>query len=244
VTKIYERFEPASRFIGGFTDNDGTIEFYGRINSIVNENSTVVDLGAGRAAWFEDDECDYRRNLRALKTKVKCVIGLDVDNVVLTNKSTHENRLIENGKLPLKNESVDVLIADYVFEHISDPEQFSSEIQRVLKPGGILCARTPHLVNYVSLGASALPNRLHAFILNRIQPGRKEQDVFPTVYKLNTLSTLRSHFANFKDFSYIFRPDPSYYGGNKSLYRIAKVFHQHMPVVFCGIIFVYSIKDE
>lgn len=64
-------FEASSKMVGGFTDNDGTIDFYLRVNSLVSKDQTVLDLGAGRAAWFEDDKCDTRRSIRLLKGKLR-----------------------------------------------------------------------------------------------------------------------------------------------------------------------------
>jgi hypothetical protein len=48
------KYNPNSKFVGGFTNNDGTIDFYLRVKALANENSVVLDLGAGRAAWNED----------------------------------------------------------------------------------------------------------------------------------------------------------------------------------------------
>ena len=48
-------FDPYKNMVGGFSPNDGTIGFYLRVNSIVERDSVVLDLGAGRAAWFNDD---------------------------------------------------------------------------------------------------------------------------------------------------------------------------------------------
>ena len=48
-----ERFYPESRF-GGFTDIDGTVVFYLRVNSLINASSTVLDFGCGRGAYDED----------------------------------------------------------------------------------------------------------------------------------------------------------------------------------------------
>ena len=90
-------FDPQENFLGGYTDGDGTVEFYGRINAILKDDYVVLDVGAGRAAWYEDDKCTYRRNLRTLRSKVKCVIAVDVDSAVFDNNSSDENRLVENG---------------------------------------------------------------------------------------------------------------------------------------------------
>lgn len=238
------KFDPSANFLGGYTDNDGTIEFYSRIQAFISDQSIVIDLGAGRAEWFEDDMCTYRRETRFLRPKVKRLIGLDIDEAVFENKSTHENRLIKDGTFPFEDSSADVVIADYVLEHVADPSQFVSEIRRVLRNGGLFCGRTPHILNYVSLAARIIPNRLHSRLLTRVQPERKEEDVFPTVYNLNSKRALSAHFSGFRDYSYIPRADPAYYLGNRAAFTVFKFFHSHLPRALCGNIFVFLVKDE
>ena len=147
-------FDPYKNMVGGFSPNDGTIGFYLRVNSIVERDSVVLDLGAGRAAWFNDDPCETRRNTRLLKGKVKEVIAADVDPVVLENLASDKQILIEGGELNLPKDSVDLIVADYVFEHVADVVELADQANHVLKDGGWLCARTPHKINYCLLYTS------------------------------------------------------------------------------------------
>lgn len=164
--------------LGGFSPLDGTIEFYGRINAFLKSSFVVVDLGAGRGGWFADgDVSDYQRSLRLLKGKVSKVIGVDVDESVLSNASTDENFVMEAGRIPLADASVDVVIADFVLEHLGDPEGAESEVFRVLRSGGLFCARTPHALNYVCVGAR-LAGRRSADVLKAAQPARQHKDTF------------------------------------------------------------------
>lgn len=50
---------------------------------------------------------------------------------------------IEDGILPFPENHFDVVISNMVFEHIDDLEQPLAEIERVLKPGGLLLALFP-----------------------------------------------------------------------------------------------------
>ena len=61
-----EFYDPNAKKIGGYSENDGTIDFYSRINCLVNDDSIVLDFGAGRGAWAED-EILFRKNIRNLK---------------------------------------------------------------------------------------------------------------------------------------------------------------------------------
>lgn len=234
-------YRPEDNFLGGFTPNDGTIEFYGRIKALTQPDHTVLDLGAGRAAWFEDDTCRYRKQIQALRGHVQEVIAADIDEIVMENRSSDRNIIIDKV-VPLPDNSIDILIADYVLEHIQDPEHFASEVRRLLRPSGVFCARTPHKCSYVALGARMVPNKKHSNYLKNLQPERKSQDVFPTAYKLNTMSAIQRHFGGFENFSYIFRPDPSYFFGRRWAYTALDAVHRFTPNWFSGNIFTFLRK--
>ena len=81
-------FNPNEKLVGEFSSNDGTIEFYLRVKSLINKESTVLDLGAGRAAWFEDDECPTRKDIRLIKGMARKVIAADIDDAVMSNRAS------------------------------------------------------------------------------------------------------------------------------------------------------------
>ena len=147
---------------GGFTAYDGTVAFYNRIDALISANMTILDFGAGRGAWVHDETSEYRKKCRNFKGRVKKVIGCDVDDAVLSNPSLDEAfAFVPGTALPLTDNSMDIIIADYVLEHIEDPVWFVREIERLLAPGGYLCARTPSKYHYVSVASSLLPGRLN-----------------------------------------------------------------------------------
>lgn len=228
--------------IGGFSENDGTIDFYLRIRSLLTEESTVLDLGAGRAAWFEDDQVDTRRELRHIRPLVKKLIAIDVDEVVMENRSSTENLVFDGKKLPLPDKSIDVVVADFVLEHVEHPVEFYREVNRVLKDGGTFCARTPHKYNYVALGAGIISEKFHTSLLGKIQPVRKSQDVFPTFYRMNRLKDIRKLFDKWQDNSFIYRAEPAYFFGRKSVWHFMSWLHRLMPSVVVGSIFVFLKK--
>lgn len=229
--------------VGGFSDTDGTINFYLRINSLLNQESVVLDFGAGRAAWFEDDRCQTRRSIRLLKGKVKKVIAADVDDAVLQNRASDEQVVItQHENSEFLQQRADLIVADYVLEHIGDAKIFVEQVDKCLQKGGWFCARTPHKYSYVAVFASLLRNKFHAKALKFIQPDRKEVDVFPTTYKLNTLRDVERAFYGWDQKSYIYRPDPAYFFGNKTLYRLMSFLHRVLPAFFCGNLFVFVRK--
>ena len=231
--------------LGGFSAYDGTIEFYSRVKALAKPDMTVVDLGAGRGAWYEDEDSTFRRNMRLLKGSVKEVIGCDVDPAVLQNNAVDRAFVLEAGKpLPLPDASVDMVVSDYVFEHIENPAWLAAELDRILKPGGWICARTPTKYNYVSLLARMVSNLKHARLLHFAQPGRKAEDVFPTVYKLNSRADLAKVFApaRFQDYSYIYCFEPQYHFGWVIVYRAFQFIHWVLPSSLHGNLYVFLQK--
>ena len=74
--------------------------------------------------------------------KVRCVIGADVDAAVLMNESVDEALVIpSDGSLALETASIDIVVCDAVFEHVSEPRKFVAELDRIVKPGGWVSAR-------------------------------------------------------------------------------------------------------
>jgi len=58
-----------------------------------------------------------------------------------------------NRPLPLKDESVDVVTATDVLEHLVDPQMLVRETYRVLKPGGYAMFATPNLASWHNIFA-------------------------------------------------------------------------------------------
>lgn len=237
-------FDPYANLVGGFSTNDGTMDFYLRINSLLKPEHTVLDMGAGRAAWFEDDTCQPRKEIRMLKGKVKKVIAADVDDAVLENRASDSQVVMKDGKLDLPDASVDLVVADYVLEHIEDPETFAAQVDAVLRPGGWFCARTPHKISYVSIASRLVANKAHTKVLKYIQPDRKEIDVFPAFYRMNSVSDVRKAFPGWNNQSFTHRIDPAYHFNSKLLHSIQDYMHRVLFSQACGNLFVYVQKPE
>jgi len=237
-----DRWYP-ERPYGGFTHVDGTVAFYTRINSVLEPCSVVLDLGCGRGAANED-AVRWRRELQLLKGKCARVIGVDVNPAAAANPTIDEFHVIENGRLPLPDECIDLCVSDFVVEHVEDVDQFFSEAARVLKPGGYLFIRTPNTWNYMGIVSRLIPSRLHARVLRRIQPGRREEDVFSTVYRCNSVRKLRRALTRhgLEGVVQTHEPEPAYLSFSGILYALA-VFHQrHAPSAFRRMLFAFARK--
>lgn len=230
---------------GGFTDADGTIRFYARVNALATPQSVVLDVGCGRGEYAKDPVA-VRRDLRVLKGKVQRVIGLDPDPVAATNPFIDEFRSLTSDRWPLEDRSIDLIVADCVVEHVEDPAAFFSEAARVLVAGGHLCMRTTNRLSYVGLASSLVPNSMHPRVLSRVQEGREERDVFPTVYRCNTARRLRRAYrkAGFTSVVYAVDSEPRYLSFSSLGFKLG-VLHQRFAPRWLGpALFGFGRRDE
>lgn len=226
-----EHFYPESRF-GGFTQIDGTVAFYSRVQALAGPDTVVIDFGCGRGAYASDPVA-YRRELRVFKGKVRRVIGLDASPAGEENPYLDEFHRLDGARWPLADCSADLCISDNVLEHLPEPRAFFSEAYRTLRPGGIVCIRTPNRWSYIALLSRLVPNRRHAEMLAKAKPGLKEQDVFPTLYHCNTVAALRRAMASsgFDAVVYGYEAEPSYLSFSCVAYALG-VAHQRMAPGF------------
>lgn len=219
---------------GGFTRHDGTVEFYTRVNALLRPDMAVLDFGAGRGAQLDRDQdaAPYRTGLCRIRGKVERLVGVDVDPAVLNNPFLDEARVIETDRpVPLPDESFDLVFADWVIEHVANPEMFAAEVHRLLKPGGWFCARTPNRWGMTGMGATLIPSSKHVKLLHKLQPDRKAIDVFPTTYKLNTRGRIRRYFPEtlWRNFTYTHNSDPPYVQFSRLLMVLASLYFRIAP---------------
>ena len=242
----------ASRFYpeiaaGGYSRVDGSVEFYTRIRALLKPDMQVLDFGAGRGWAVVDDPNPTRSRLANLRGTCAKVVGADIDPAVRENPALDEAVVIgPEGLLPFADQTFDLIVSDHVFEHVDDPGAVATELDRVLRPGGWICARTPNRNGYIAWGARLVPNGLHTRVLCRLQPGRQPIDVFPTRYRLNTRSALLRHFTTdrYRHCTYGFNAEPAYTGGGKSLWVLLWAWLRIAPEVLCATWLIFLHKRQ
>jgi len=243
MTSHLVEFYPEAQF-GGFSDVDVTVAFYSRINSLLTQSSVVVDFGCGRGGGGED-AVPFRKNLRRFRGRVSRVIGLDVDVAGSDNQFVDEFKLLTPGAAwPVRDETVDLLYSDFVLEHLPEPGCFFTEAYRVLKPCGYLCLRTANALGYVALISALLPESLHKTILRQAQPDRREEDIFPTVYRCNSVRALQRELRTkgFKGVVYGYDAEPSYLNFSSIAYWLGTVYSRLAPPMFRSCLFAFAQK--
>jgi SAM-dependent methyltransferase len=238
------RYYPEARF-GGYTDTDGTVAFYLRIQALMSPSAFVLDVGCGRGAHAEDPVA-VRRNLCCLKGKCRHVLGIDVDPRIEENLLVDEFRLIEGDRWPVDDDAVDLCVCDCVLEHVQSPDRFFSECRRTIKTGGYLCIRTPNALNYISIAARLMPNRFRRAVLKRVSHiERKEEDVFPTLFRCNTRGRLRRMLDRwgFEHRVYGFEAEPYHMSLCRLTYWLGVVHQRWAPSPLKSTLFVFARKN-
>jgi len=228
---------------GGYPHNDGTVEFYQRVVSVLPEGATVLDLGAGRGLQFEVNAGPWRHWLVRLGKRYSRRIGVDVDPAVKTNPELDQAEIIEPGKpLPFADQTFDLILCDWVVEHVEDPKSFVSEMQRVLKVGGWFCARTPNRWSYFAVGARLLTAAMETKVLRILAPHREEADVFPKFYRLNTLGDIAKRFGpdSWVNASYTHNIIPGYHGNMPWLFHLISLYQRITPRSLGTIILIFA----
>ena len=232
---IVRRMHPETR-IDGFSHRDKAVSFYSfvRAAALRTEATRILDFGAGSGAYFEREAAEdgslWRAELMNLRNTGAHVVACDIDPAVRRHPCSDEQVVVTAGApLPFADESFDVIVSFNTFEHIEDPAFTATELLRVLRPGGYVCASTPSRYGYVALAASLVPNRLHAAVLRRIQPRRRTVDVFPTFYRLNTPAELRRHFRGCEVWHYHHSSEPAYTFDRLWIYRAFLLLHRLLP---------------
>jgi len=240
-----DRIHP-ERQVAGFSALDGTLRFYNFVQAAIRQSEArrILDFGAGRGAPF-DTETGWMRQVLDLRQSGAEVWAADVDPVVEEHPASDHRVILTPGeKLPFADAFFDVVVSDWTFEHIQQPEAIANELLRVTRPGGYICARTVNAYSYLKLASSLLPNRLHSKALGSIQPDRKEIDVFPTVYKMNSVARIRALFPNCTIGWYRDSADPSYFFGSKVVYRAFLALHRLLPNSLAVTICFFIRKND
>lgn len=157
------------------------------LNDKCNPNFVWLDLGCGHQLlppWRYHEEQQLVRNS-------KTIIGLDYSFDSLKKHRSISNRIRGDiSHLPFANDSFDFITSNMVFEHLRDPEVQLAEVNRILKPQGTLIIHTPSISGYTTIAARLMPRHIRVKLARSLQD-RREEEVFPTYYRINSVSKIR-----------------------------------------------------
>ena len=118
----------------------------------INIHGHLLDVGCGTKPYHS-------------LFKVESYRGLDIDSPI-TRKQLIADDLYDGTKFPYQNDFFESALCNQVLEHVFNPDEFLTEINRVLKPGGKLLLTVPFVwdeheqpydyARYSSFGLNAL----------------------------------------------------------------------------------------
>ncbi|MBU2081797.1 class I SAM-dependent methyltransferase [Patescibacteria group bacterium] len=197
----------------------------------INNNSIIIDAGCGDNGILSE-----------FKSIPKLIIGVDVNKKLLDKNQIVNKKIIANLEhIPLDSNSVDIVISEFVLEHLRSPSFVLKEIFRVLKPGGVFIFITPNIINPIMALCKILPHTIHVSLRKTLL--KKEEETHFTYYKANTYRKLLKLGAlvGFQNCEILRAGNPEYFGFCKPLVSISIFFEKLIDNNFLNILKMYLV---
>lgn len=178
VSKVYSKF---SKEYGW---EKLTNDYLLLLKKNINPNSSILDAGCGGGGIFSESKLNK-------KGKPKLLIGLDSN--INRNPYLDKKFVADLERLPFNNETFDIIVCEWVIEHLQNPYLVSEEFLRVLKTDGVLIFIPPNILNPLVIFSKLIPNKIKDKILKRLLCV-EEKDLFPlflrwnSVFKINKIT--------------------------------------------------------
>jgi 2-polyprenyl-3-methyl-5-hydroxy-6-metoxy-1,4-benzoquinol methylase/uncharacterized protein YbaR (Trm112 family) len=117
---------------------------------ITRLRQTILSQIPSSAEWVLDVGCGGAWLAKALVPKNRRVISMDISDInpikaLKNTPSPYHNAVVADVfELPIREDSIDCIIASEIIEHVSIPKAFLGELYKVLKPGGRIIVTTPY----------------------------------------------------------------------------------------------------
>lgn len=145
---------------------------------LLNPSSVVLDAGCGAGGL-----------IGIFSGKVARLIGQDINVAALAANTLLNERIAGDlTNIPLADQTIDVVTAEFVLEHLEHPRAAFASIARVLKPGGSFVALTPNVMNPLMGMSSITPHKFHEWLRQHIL--HRPDHAHETYYRANTVKTI------------------------------------------------------
>lgn len=235
--KRISKFPEGSYFSSAWT----TLDIYDNwVSSLIRNDMLLLDIGCGKKSLMEK-----------FTDKVSYSIGMDISHSALRENKTRFS-LFVNGdayNLPFKDESADIIVTQWMIEHIEKPEIVLAEFCRVLKAKGHLIVVTNSLYHPMMLLSAILPAGFRDRLKKKIFPSYIDEDTFPTYYNFNSLGRIHSMLskAGFERNAACYSGAPFFFF-NKVLFRFSELYERLTDISFLRFlklhIIVHYVKRE
>lgn len=118
-----------------------------------NKKVTILEIGCGNGAFWTENIKKTPENVNVILSDISLGMVNDAENSLkkAAGKSERLKKTVneqfrfeafDSEEMPLKDESVDIVIANHMLFYFDKPDKVLSEIKRVLRRGGFLFAST------------------------------------------------------------------------------------------------------
>ena len=182
------------------------------VSRLVSTSTDWLDVGGGQSLFPSNASL-----AQTLSQRARRLVGVDPTENICANPYLHERIQcrIEEYQTDAR---FDLATLRMVAEHIAEPRKLIESFHRLLRPGGLVVIFTPYLWSPSTTASRLLPFRLHAPIA-RLFWRADDEDVFPTVYKMNTRKQLTALFeeSGFQELYFAYLDDLAIFGRFKRL---------------------------
>ena len=163
--------------------------FYGRtLERYVRPGIRWLDVGCGYQIL--PDWAMPQTEQERLATFAAFLAGVDVDERIKDHPLLTYRIKALGGALPFQAETFDLVTANMVIEHISGPQNFLSDIYRVLRPNGHFIFHTPNYLFWLIFISHLVSDQVKKSVI-KVLEHREPEDVFPTNYLMNSPGAIR-----------------------------------------------------
>jgi ubiquinone/menaquinone biosynthesis C-methylase UbiE len=180
------------------------------LGPLINEKTVLLDAGCG--------EKGIMNKYNKYKRENRLAIGVDLSLEALRKNNSLDYLLKSTvEKLPFKDGTFDVVICQWVVEHIKEPKLVFEEFKRVLKESGHLIVVTNSIYNFIMFASAILPAKIRDKMKEKVFPSEIKEGTFPTYYKCNSKNSFKKVLSGL-GFSEVF----SGYSGDISIFVFSK----------------------
>jgi SAM-dependent methyltransferase len=158
------------------------------LGEVVCPGCRWLDIGAGvrvHWGWLGPSQED-------LVSRARYVVGCDLlPDPLASNRLLTASVAADAGSLPFAGESFDLVTANMVLEHLSNPDRVFAEVARVLVPGGRFLFVTPNRSHPAVWLLSTFIRPAWRRTLAKWIERRSPEDIFVTCYRANTQTCIR-----------------------------------------------------
>lgn len=113
--------------------------------------------------------CEKGDLIKMFKKFSKKVVGIDINKEMIDELNDENLFFMSAEKLEFSDQSFDKVVSSHTIEHIADLKKFFSEVERVLKPGGMCILVYPfELIRGISVIFNAWQSFKNPFFANKI----------------------------------------------------------------------------